>query len=216
MNFNKEHRTKTCFPVKHNIPLRPEGLFEMPKRFIGGEVAQNYAAMYFFEHYIDYHKFEYVIEFGTQTASLSLYLANMAAATEQFLFHTFEIDKKLDYYNRPKGGVGHWFDKIESITEYAKSFEMDVFGPKVREIIEPNIKQYKTFIFCDNGDKARELNQYAELLKPGDCIAVHDWGTGVFQHQIQHTLVAQKLELDEPWATNNQDLRNLIRPFIKR
>jgi len=35
------------------------------------------------------------------------------------------------------------------------------------------------FIFCDGGDKTKELRHFTPLLKPGDAIAVHDWGTEV-------------------------------------
>jgi hypothetical protein len=215
MVFNKTHRTKTCFPIEHSIPLKLDGLLEMPKRFLGGEIDQNYGALYFFEHYIDYHKFEYVVEFGSRAGALSLFLANIAGATEQFLFHTFEIDKKIDFYNREKGGVGHWFENLETITPYIKSFEMDVFTQDVINILIPNIAQYKTFIFCDNGYKVGEFNGYAPLLKSGDCIACHDWGTEVFQHDIELTIQKCNLVLDEPWATSNIDLKNLIRPFKK-
>lgn len=34
-------------------------------------------------------------------------------------------------------------------------------------------------LFCDNGDKPRELRTFSGLLQPGDVLAVHDWGTEV-------------------------------------
>jgi cephalosporin hydroxylase len=215
MEFNEIHRTKTCFPIEHNIPLKLDGLLEMPKRFLGGEIDQTYSALYFFEHYIEYHKFKYVVEFGSRAGALSLYLANVAAVTEQFIFHTFEIDKKRDFYNREKGGIGHWFEKLETVTPYIKSFEMDVFSQNVIDILIPMVTQYKTFIFCDNGHKVSEFNTYAPLIKSGDCIACHDWGTEVFESDIQQTIENCNLVLDEPWASSNLELKNLIQPFRK-
>ena len=32
-------------------------------------------------------------------------------------------------------------------------------------------------LFCDNGNKRRELSEIASLLAPGDFVAVHDWGS---------------------------------------
>ena len=215
MIFNKLHRTQTVRPLSNEVPLKLEGLLEIPKRFMGTEIDQSYAALYFFEHYIDFYKFEYVVEFGSRDGGLSIFLANMASITEQFIFHTFEYNKELDWYNRIKGGVGHWFDELEKVSPYIKSFEMDVFSYQTMDIVKSNIDKYKTLIFCDNGDKPREFNLYAPLIKPGDCIVTHDWNTGIFQHQINDTIINQNLQLDEPWATNCEELKNLIRPFKK-
>jgi hypothetical protein len=33
------------------------------------------------------------------------------------------------------------------------------------------------FIYCDGGDKPKELHLYAPVARPGDVIAVHDYGT---------------------------------------
>jgi len=32
-------------------------------------------------------------------------------------------------------------------------------------------------LFCDNGNKRRELSEIACILAPGDFVAVHDWGS---------------------------------------
>lgn len=215
MNFNKIHRTTPVKAIEKELPLTKEGLFEMPKRVMGSEIDNNYASLYFFEHYIEFHKFEYVIEFGARDGGLSLFLANMAAVTEQFLFHTFELYKENDWYNREKGGVGHWFDKMETQTDFIKSFSLSVFSDEAQEIVKSNISKYKTLLFCDNGDKPREFNMYAPLIKSGDHILVHDWETGIFQNQIQDTINNEKLILDEPWSTSCEQLKNLIRPFKK-
>lgn len=215
MNFNKMHRTQTVRPLSNEIPLKLEGLLEIPKRFMGTEIDQSYAALYFFEHYIDFHKFEYVVEFGSRDGGLSIFLANMSAITEQFYFHTFEYNKQLDWHNRIKGGVGHWFEKLETQTDLIKSYELDVFSEQTVNVLKPMISKYKTLLFCDNGDKPREFNMYAPLLKKGDHIVTHDWNTGIFQHQIQHTIIKENLQLDEPWASDCERLKTLIRPFKK-
>jgi len=35
----------------------------------------------------------------------------------------------------------------------------------------------RKLLFCDNGDKKREINLFGPLLKPGDVLAAHDFGT---------------------------------------
>ncbi len=66
-----------------------------------------------------------------------------------------------------------------SHTELLKHFtKADVF--KIEDDIGTLIqKQGTTLVFCDGGNKARELALFADWLKPGDYIAVHDWGTEV-------------------------------------
>ena len=52
----------------------------------------------------------------------------------------------------------------------------DAFAEDTQEIVSDMIAGHSpTFIFCDNGNKARELKEYALLLKTGDLIACHDY-----------------------------------------
>ena len=37
-------------------------------------------------------------------------------------------------------------------------------------------KGKQTFLYCDDGDKPKEVNTYARYLNKGDAIGVHDWG----------------------------------------
>jgi len=39
-------------------------------------------------------------------------------------------------------------------------------------------------IFCDNGNKPQEVELYAPMLRAGDYIAVHDWGTEFLEGDI--------------------------------
>ena len=76
----------------------------------------------------------------------------------------------------------------------------NVFDREVFDHISDNIKQFKTYIFCDGGNKLRELNLYARLLKSGDRIAVHDWGIEIHPNQGRRTVtISQK----KPVPTHN-------------
>ncbi len=183
------------------------------RRFMGAGMSQNYVAIYFFEYYQAAHKFEYVVEFGSQKGALSTYWANAAGISEKFFFDTFEIDKKQDWYNRPVEGAGHWFDRLAHFSPYINSYEQDVFADVTFDHVKGNVEQFKTFIFCDGGDKAAEFNLYAPLLKPGDRIAVHDWGHEIYQSDIQATCDEWNIVPDDHWVEANESFGTLIMPF---
>lgn len=216
MEFNKEHKSN-IYPIQHYVEQiqNEKVLFCIPNRACGAEMYQTFTTLLFFELYIEYHKFNYVVELGSSKGGLSVYLANTASSTEQFLFHTFEIDKDSWWYNRPIGGVGHWFEKLETISPYIKSFQMDVFGDEAKNIIRTNMVEYKTLIFCDGGNKVNEFNYYSQFLKPGDCIVTHDWNTEISQSDIQDSLDKYNLIIDDNFVKLCDDTVSLLKPFIK-
>ena len=57
---------------------------------------------------------------------------------------------------------------------------------------------------------------YAPLIKPGDRIAVHDWGTEITYPSIKETCEKYSLIPDEPWAQSNMSSGTLIMPFRKK
>ena len=186
------------------------------QKLMGGGMSQNWLAIPWFEYYFDTHNFEYMVEIGSQKGSLSVYLANYVAVTEKMFFETYELFPQDTWYKREYEGCGHWYEKLAGVSPYINFFQEDIFSEPARKHITENVADFKTFIFCDGGDKAREFNMYAPLLKSGDCIAVHDWGKEIFWPEIQATLDKHNLVPDEPFATSAQELQTWIMPFVKR
>jgi hypothetical protein len=185
------------------------------QKYMGAGMSQNYFAIPWFEYYFDANKFEYIVEFGSQKGCLSTYFANFAGITEQVFFDTFELSPDQDWNNRSVEGAGHWFEKLANISPYINYFHQDVFGEQTFNHVQENIEQFKTFIFCDGGDKIKEFNTYAPLLKSGDCIAVHDWGHEIHLQSIQETINKYNLEVDPLFAQSAQNNGTLIMPFRK-
>jgi hypothetical protein len=52
----------------------------------------------------------------------------------------------------------------------------------------------KKLLYCDNGNKIKEINMYAQYLNPNDLLGVHDWGTEVFIEGIQETVTKENLQ----------------------
>lgn len=192
-----------------------EDLCRVNRRFMGAGMSQSYVGIYFFEYYQESNQFEYIVEFGSQKGALSTYFANMAAITERFYFDTFEWNKSQDWNNRINEGAGHWFEKLASISPYINTYEQDIFSEKTYNHVKENMNQFKTFIFCDGGDKVKEFNMYAPLLKAGDRIAVHDWDQEIRMSQIQETCNKHNLIVDDHWADSHNVFGTLIMPFRK-
>lgn len=179
---------------------------------MGGGMSQNYAALYFFEHYIKGNGIEYVLEIGTQKGALSLYLANMANATEQFIFHTIDISTG-DYYDRAGEGIGHWLDKLNEIGDYSEFYNGNVF--ENIGLFNDFVKKYKSLIFCDGGDKANEFRVFSEIAKPGDLIVLHDWGKEVTEQMILPHMNKFNVNYHQPYADSCSAMQTLLMPFIK-
>lgn len=210
MNFNYLHGTG--IPKENfNQTIDCESLRSVNTRILGGGASQNFAAFKLLENYIAYEKPEYVVEIGSQKGGLSVYLGTIACVTEQFLFHTFDITKS-DWYNRQHEGAGHWFEKMESICQYCKSFESDIFSEFAFNTILENIKKYKTLIICDGGNKAKEVHIFSPILKSGDMIMAHDFDHEIFDHHIDYNILQPHEQFNQRFINN----KTLFKTFIKK
>tara|TARA_R110000765_G_scaffold24535_2_gene61339 strand:- start:4667 stop:5338 length:672 start_codon:yes stop_codon:yes gene_type:complete len=195
--------------------LTLENILSINHRFMGAGMSQNYFAIPWFEYYFDANQFEYLVEFGSQKGCLSTYFANFAGITEKVFFDTFELLPDQDWNNRPVEGAGHWFSKLADLSPYINYYHQDVFSDATVNHVYENVKNLKTFIFCDGGDKIKEFNTYAPLLKSGDCIAVHDWHHEISMGDILHTVKDHGLVVDSLFASSADKYGTLIMPFKK-
>jgi len=68
-------------------------------------------------------------------------------------------------------------------------FQMDEFEDEFVNYIKKFISAYDRILFiCDGGNKPKEFNFWAPLLKTGSLIAAHDWGTEINWPDIQATV----------------------------
>ena len=201
--------------IYKNKNITVDNMKQINQKFFGGGMSQNYFAIPCLEYYWDTHRFEYIVEFGSQKGALSTYFANLASVTEAFFFETYELFPDKDWYTREHEGCGHWFEKIAEISPYVSCHHKDTFSEEVIEHIKDNSEDMKTFIFADGGDKIKEFNTYAPLLKSGDCIAVHDWGVEIAWEPIKDVANANGFTYDEPFAATFGMLQTQIMPFRK-
>lgn len=62
----------------------------------------------------------------------------------------------------------------------------NVFHPQVSKLIMDVVMSCPVprLVYCDNGDKPREVNTYLPIVPKGTYVMAHDWGTEITQHDL--------------------------------
>lgn len=93
----------------------------------------------------------------------------------------------------------HFIDpRLRRLASYAHRAEImqgDVFGSRIQERVKER-RLGKKLVYCDNGNKPRELAEYTKILRPKDLIAAHDHGTEINEGDYEGLLWSRMLQ----WA----------------
>lgn len=108
-----------------------------------------------------------IVELGTFEGGFSFYLDMQARARGWQVFRTFDI--------KPPERQVPGFIKLD-IYRYQSDLgrTLAAFGPIA--------------LFCDGGNKPRELRTFPPYLAEGSIVAVHDWGTETLPGDVPDTL----------------------------
>jgi cephalosporin hydroxylase len=131
--------------------------------FGGTPIAQTWTDLAIWEEFLNRHEIAGLIELGTWKGGMAAFLA----------FQGLARGFKLTTVDSNPG----WLENRAVLEELGVDIHChDVFDLEfMRDLI--NSMPKPTLLFCDNGNKARELREIAPLLASGDYIAVHDWGS---------------------------------------
>jgi hypothetical protein len=134
-----------------------------------------------------------IIELGTFYCGLTALLHETDRTTE---IHTFDFRNMMKHPELAK----------KSITkDELAEFKRKVFGDRVhfhigdiisrpnQTLIDLLNRPEKKLLYCDNGNKIKEVNTYASYLREDDLIGVHDWGFEI--------------------GYENEGIRNTLKPF---
>ena len=146
-----------------------KGFIPYHKKFeIQGEcvrIQQVQGAFEVFERFFELEKFDTVIEIGTGYGGLSMFL-HMQSKIHNFEFVTYDIDLN----NR----VQNLIELHDGDLPFDFRCE-DCFAEKTISDIEEMLSKNKVLLLCDGGEKAKEINTFANYLQPGSFIMGHDY-----------------------------------------
>lgn len=151
--------------------------------FAGVPAIQAWQDFMLWEEFLNGNKPEVLWEIGTFLGGFSIYLSTQCNL-RNIGFSTFDFQK---YYR--SDDVAH----INSGTD--DEFEhMDVFDDKFTNMLQRTLLAPDTtpfMLFCDGGNKPKEMQTFSKMLRPGDLMAVHD-----FTHEIgEEDLIGLPIEM---------------------
>lgn len=128
------------------------------------------------------HKPEVVVELGTDRGGFGAFLADLVAAWGGAV-HTFDIEPKFQ-------------PSLLADFPNLRFYQADVLGtgpvgPAARhpEVVSL-IAQPRVLLYCDNGNKQREVELYAPLLQEGSLLGVHDYNTEIMAEWVEPFVAA--------------------------
>lgn len=131
-------------------------------------MAQYLCDLYLWEAVLNEHpEMGAIIEIGTWTGGMSLWLHAQAEAREM-LFRTYDVIK-------PERRIPNFV-------------QIDVFA--AAEDIGRHIEKHTKplILFCDGGNKPREVKTFWRYMPKGSILMVHDWGTETLPSDIPEEL----------------------------
>ena len=155
---------------------------KLDKKVFGLRMQQAKSAFHGFDTMLHIEKPSCVIELGTGYGGLAVILA-LCCKDIGCTFHTFEKYSEQVLYT----GL------LEAL-DVDLRFE-DVFNNGgIADLIDTS---GQVIVLCDNGNKPREFNWYAKLIKPFDIIMVHDFYMSMEQFNIDKPNICCEVTLDD-------------------
>ncbi len=165
-------------------------------------VQQNYNALILLNRLICSNPdVKTIIEIGTARGGLSIFFS-LCLFKRKGTVYTIDIlpKEKILYYP--------YFKQFNTLYLNIDSIRTDAF-----ELIKETIKDTRTLIFCDGGNKPAEFKLYSRSLKQNDIIMAHDWGTEIKQEHLER----ETLEMLTPFHQEEfNEHKTMILSMIKK
>lgn len=148
--------------------------------FLGIQCSQISIDFFMWDRFLSAYPLKHCIELGTGSAGFSAFLA-LNCKWRGIKFSTFDTWNCVPTVNQIRAILGLEIDLhlVDVFTE-GKAFVRKLTAAEAPGPI---------LLYCDDGDKPREIREIGALLRPGDYLAVHDWYFEIDETDIALPLV---------------------------
>jgi len=166
---------------------KPPGMLEIyAQHLFGAVMGQTFPALFVFEWLLNFYPVEQIVEIGTGCGGLTVYLQTQANI-RGLDFVTYDARMRLDDKNNKIMA-----NKPVKLKEYINYRSANVFDKDVRDEIRETLKKKVTLLYCDNGNKPKEMKTFVPYCLKGSIVGTHDWNG---QFGIEGMIKELKMEL---------------------
>ena len=141
----------------------------------GTPVAIEPSAILDIKEVLKKHDPKLIVEFGTYYGGFTTYLSEWFPAVPVYSIDlVYILSKETASYFRSQGNV--------SVLITQGLFRNEMLIPFLLSM------PMKKFLFIDNGFKEEEIKLYAQRLRPGDLLGIHDWPSEVEFEKVKYVL----------------------------
>lgn len=172
--------------------------YDQTQTLFGRQILQSWAALFVYEKLLNAHRDEirWIGEIGTATGMLMTYFASWNHFNDGCRT-LFTVDNKAAYWAWPLTEdvkQGMWNRAV-------LMYEANCFD--IENELADNMQNGTGLLFCDGGQKARELATFAPHCPSGSLIVVHDYPIEITDEQID---AVECVERYEPWHSQSIEL----------
>jgi len=175
-----------------------DNIFKMDQTqtLFGRQVLQSWASFAVYEQLLNAHKerISWIVEIGTATGLTTLYLA-------QWAWLTMGPQRRILVTTIDSGVARHAWPLDADVQSLLNFLQVqivigDVFKPATFQIVKSVIVRKPGLLFCDGGDKDRELRTFGPIAARGTIIIAHDWPIEVNEKDVAAT---EGVDYYQPW-----------------
>lgn len=151
----------------------------------GIRAAQFWVDFILWESLLNERRYEQIVELGTFQGGFSLYLA-FQAEQRDIGFRTYDVAAPE---RRIPGFV-----------------QLDIYAHA--EAVGEHLRRHEpVIVFCDGGNKPRELKTFSTYLTPASTLVVHDWNQEIFETDVPDNVEMVHREWCEELGTMSRVFR---------
>lgn len=132
-------------------------------------------------------QFKLIIELGTFYCGVTALFHETDRNVEIHTFDRWDLMKNIKKAHLPI--------TLEELAEFKSKvfnenvhFHIENILAEPKSLVELLKRPEKKFLYCDNGNKAKEIIMYSKYLNIGDSLGVHDWELEVGYARIKDSL----------------------------